>query len=169
MGKQTYKQIFIQHLQTHQGLIHHLCCLYYPSEEDQKDAFQDIVLELWKSYKSFRGESKFSTWMYKVALYTLLKKQRKERKEIQAQNLETYKYEAFSSPNKSDQDFELLQQFLAQIRPLDRAILILHLEAYNYLEIASILEISANQVGSQLHRIKKKLQNQFKSNYHETK
>src|SRR5690606_5930600 len=65
-----------------QGIVKSLCKAYYASYEDQRDAFQDIVLQLWKSFDTFRGESALSTWIYRVSLNTLLAKVRKERNKI---------------------------------------------------------------------------------------
>jgi RNA polymerase sigma-70 factor (ECF subfamily) len=75
------KQNFIRIIDSNQGIIKSLCKVYYISPEDQKDAFQDIILRLWKSFETFRGESEISTWIYRVSLNTLLSKARKEKKE----------------------------------------------------------------------------------------
>ena len=73
------KKKFVRLIEEHQALIHCICTVYYTQEEDRKDAFQDIVFQLWKAYPNFRGESKLSTWIYSVGLHTVLRKIRKER------------------------------------------------------------------------------------------
>ncbi|MEO1254580.1 MAG: sigma-70 family RNA polymerase sigma factor, partial [Bacteroidota bacterium] len=73
------KQNFIRVVNENIGIIKSLCKVYYINSEDQKDAFQDTIFQLWKSYNSFREESKISTWIYSVSLNTLLDKRRKEK------------------------------------------------------------------------------------------
>ncbi len=72
MAKASVQQEFVQLIAQHQKLIHSLCSLYYRLPEDRKDLFQEIVLQLWKSYPSFNHQSKVSTWIYRVALNTVL-------------------------------------------------------------------------------------------------
>lgn len=74
------KRHFIQTINDNKGTIKSLCKVYYAHSEDQKDAFQDIILQLWKSFDTFRGKSKISTWVYRVSLNTILNKKRKDRK-----------------------------------------------------------------------------------------
>src|SRR5689334_6945685 len=87
MGKDSsklelHKRNFIKIVEANQGIIRSLCNAYYMSPEDQKDVFQDIVLQLWKSFESFRGESMISTWIYRVSLNTILTKVRNEKKKV---------------------------------------------------------------------------------------
>jgi RNA polymerase sigma-70 factor, ECF subfamily len=70
------KQDFILVINGNQGIVRSLCKAYYTSYEDQRDAYQDIILQLWKSFDTFRGESQLSTWIYRVSLNTLLTSQR---------------------------------------------------------------------------------------------
>ena len=74
------KQAFIQRIHPHQGLIRSLCAAYFPCKQDQEDAFQDVLLQLWKSYATFRGKSSFATWLYQVAVRTLLNKAKRQRR-----------------------------------------------------------------------------------------
>ena len=83
--KQIAKDHFVKIIEKHQGIILMLCRTYYPDRQDQEDIRQDIILQLWKSFPTFRNESKISTWIYKVALHTILYKIRSEqRKPVQA-------------------------------------------------------------------------------------
>jgi len=72
---------FVNLIKEYQGLINSLCNIYFVSEEDKKDSRQDIILQLWRAYPSFRKESKISTWIYKVALHTILSKIKRKKDE----------------------------------------------------------------------------------------
>lgn len=69
---------FIDLIKIHAPIIYKVCNLYYDDAEDRRDLFQEIVLQLWKSFKNFRNESKWSTWMYRVALNTAISNFRKD-------------------------------------------------------------------------------------------
>ncbi len=73
------KQNFIQIINENRGTIRSLCKIYYRSLEEQKDAFRDIILQLWKSFDTFRGESEISTWIYRVSINTILTKIKREK------------------------------------------------------------------------------------------
>ena len=55
---------FVELLQKHQNIVHKICRLYTNDSDAHKDLFQEITIQLWKAYPKFRGDSKFSTWMY---------------------------------------------------------------------------------------------------------
>ena len=74
------KATFLKIVEEHQGIINSLCKLYYARPEDQKDARQDVILQLWRAWPTFRGESSIGTWIYKVCLNVLLAKKRKENR-----------------------------------------------------------------------------------------
>jgi RNA polymerase sigma factor (sigma-70 family) len=68
---------FLSQLKEHQNIIYKLVHLYATSEEDKKDLYQEILFQAWKTYSSFRGEAKFSTWLYRLSLNTIFTIQRK--------------------------------------------------------------------------------------------
>jgi len=154
------KQNFIQIINTNQGIIKSLCKAYYISAEDQKDAFQDIVLQLWKSFASFRGESEISTWIYKVSLNTLLAKVRKEKKAIATTPLDQSVFSL--STSNADDDVELLSIIIQSLQDVDKAIVILYLEGYKNKEIAQILTLTATNVSTRLNRVKSQLRTKLK-------
>ncbi len=88
--KANVKADFLNMIEQHQGIINSLCSFYYAWDEDRKDARQDVILQLWKAWPSFRGEAKLSTWLYKVSLNTLLAKLRKEKRRIKEEELEVH-------------------------------------------------------------------------------
>jgi len=131
------KNKFLQLIDENQHIIHKICSLYTVNEEDRKDLSQEIVYQLWKSYQSFKGDSKFTTWMYRVALNTALLNLRRDR---------------FRNRTRS-----LKEQAINQLRQFDRAIILLYLEQLSYSEIANVTGVSQANVSVRLVRIKKKL------------
>ena len=149
----TAKQTFVKQIFPHQGLIRSLCTVYFTDDEDQKDAFQDVLLQLWKSYGTFRGESSLVTWIYRVALRTLVNKARR-----QSRMLTCAYYPEHEITNPSEQESaEVIRYALSRLSPSDKALVLLYLEGYRYQEIAELLSISATNVSTRLNRIKQKM------------
>lgn len=147
---------FIQQIDLHQHIIHKICRLYRDSKEDREDLFQEIVFQLWKAAPSFEGRSKFSTWMYKVALSTALAGFRKKRPPVVYP--ETLPEQADHSQQEQHIQSEQLMEALKKLDDADKALITLYLEDLSYQEIAEITGISENYVGVKLNRIKSKLQ-----------
>lgn len=144
------QQQFLSLVKQHQGIIYKLVNLYAIHEEDRKDLYQEILLQAWKSYDSFRGASAFSTWLYRIALNTILTAGRKRRPVM------TDKIPEDAHVPDGDER----QRLYAAIRTLsetDRAIISLHLEGYDNKEVSQIMGISPNNTGVKLHRIKNQL------------
>lgn len=161
------KQNFIRIINGNQGIVKSLCKAYYTRYEDQKDAYQDIILQLWKSFDTFRGESELSTWIYRVSLNTLLAKVRKERNKIITEPLLISDQIA---PNvMADDDRELLGIIIRSLKDLDKAIVILYLEGYKNKEISQILDITPTNVSTRLNRVTTELKAKFKKHGYEFK
>lgn len=161
------KQNFIRIINGNQGIVKSLCIAYYTSFEDQKDAYQDIILQLWKSFGTFRGESELSTWIYRVSLNTLLAKVRKERNKIITEPL---LISDLISPNAmADDDRELLSIVIQSLKDIDKAIVILYLEGYKNKEISQILDLTTTNISTRLHRVKTELKAKFKNHRYEFK
>jgi RNA polymerase sigma-70 factor (ECF subfamily) len=112
-------------------------------------------LQAWKSKDSFRGESKFSTWLYKVALNTVLTALRKNKK-----NFSTNDYEVNIAAEDSSlvkDKYEVLQMALKSLNEADRSIIIMHLDGFTNPEIADFMGISINHTNVKIHRIKNKI------------
>ena len=161
------KRKFIQTLDAHRGIIKSLCKAYYASQDDQKDAFQDIVLQLWKSFETFRGSSEISTWIYSVSLNTLLSKIRKEKRTIATESIGAY--ELSFSTAMADSDMELLHMVIQSLKDVDKAIVILYLEGYKNKEISSILNFTPTNISTRLNRVRAELKAKFKSQHYEFK
>jgi RNA polymerase sigma factor (sigma-70 family) len=79
---------FIQTIEQNQKIIHKVCNLYMNNGQDKKDLFQEIVLSAWKGFKNFKGDAKFSTWLYRVSLNTAITFYRKEKRQIETATYE---------------------------------------------------------------------------------
>jgi RNA polymerase sigma-70 factor, ECF subfamily len=135
--------------------------------EDQKDVFQDIVLQLWKSFDTFRGESEISTWIYRVSLNTILAKVRNDKKKITTESISCAELK-FSNA-MADDDTELLNMVLRYLQGLDKAIVILYLEGYKNKEMAQMLNLTPTNISTRLNRIKTELKAKFKNQPYEFK
>lgn len=149
---------FIQEINKCKGMILKLISLYAYSIHDRNDLYQEIVFNAWKSIQSFQGKSKFSTWLYQVALNTILTFNRKSKKPISYH--EAMEDLIVSEPPQSDkrEDIQRLYQAIRQLSETDRVIITLNLEGYENPEIADILGITPNYIGVKLYRIKNQLQ-----------
>lgn len=159
------KKNFVRIINAHQGIVRSLCKAYYQGYEDQKDAFQDIILQLWKSFGTFRGESEVSTWIYRVSLNTLLGKARTERNKIVQEPLVVAEFTAPAAA--ADDDKELLAMVIQSLKELEKAIVILYLEGYKNREIAEILDLTPTNVSTRLNRVKAELKTRFKNRHYE--
>lgn len=147
-------------INTHRGIIYKICHVYDPDKVYREDLFQEIVLQLWRSFPNFRNESLSSTWMYRVALNTAISHFRRQVKKPEGISLS---HEEFILPDLAafpeDNDNALaLNEAIHQLSRIEKAIIILHLEEKNYSEIGEIMGITVNNVGVKLNRIKIKLE-----------
>ena len=147
-------QEFLSQLQAHQNIIYKLVHLYANSEEDKKDLYQEILLQAWKAYSSFRGDAKFSTWLYRLCLNTIFTLQRKTNKIGYTDTLQYEDQYSFTSP--SDES-ERLYKAIRTLPETERAIVSLHLDGYDNKEISRFLGITPNLTGVKLHRAKQQL------------
>lgn len=156
--KQKEKE-FITLVNESQGIIHKVCRMYCDDGTHRKDLFQEIVLQLWKSYPTFKGNSKFSTWMYRVALNVAIQDFRKEKKRKYL-FLESVEFQEPSiNPNTEIKNGRIaaLYKAIAQLDKIERAIMLLHLDEVANEEIADIVGITQNYVRVKMTRIRIKL------------
>ena len=150
---------FIKEVTESQGIIHKVCGIYCDDEEHRKDLFQEILIQLWKSYSSFKGNSKFSTWMYRVSLNVALQHLRKSKrnpKEVVLQSSFDNIPETFSN-DTYEEETDLLRTAISHLNEIEKAIIMLHLEEKSNEEIAQIIGITQNYVRVKMNRIKVKL------------
>jgi RNA polymerase sigma factor (sigma-70 family) len=152
---------FLGMIQDNQRIIHKVCRIYRDSPEDREDLFQEVIFQLWRSYPSFRGGSKSTTWLYRVALNTAMASFRKNKPNVtSAEYLPDIQLEDINHEGNERQ--EKLLESIKRLSEPDRALIALYLDELSYQEIAGILGISENNVGVKLNRIKIRLQKLIK-------
>ena len=150
---------FIALLDEHQNIIHKICRLYTNNEVEHEDLFQEISIQLWRSYNRFEGKSKFSTWMYRVGLNTAITLYRKEKKRLNTQPLND-QFTALAQEEYNteiDEQMAWLYQKIKDFSEIDKALVLLYLEDKRYDEIAETLGISPGNARVKMNRIKERL------------
>lgn len=154
---------FIQLINTNRGLIYKVCNLYCHADDDKKDLFQEIVLQLWTSYPNFRNESLNTTWLYRVALNTAISNFRKESRKPERSTISVSELQIPDWPSENDA-VSMLQKAIEKLSEIEKAIIMLYLEDKSYDEIGGIIGITNSNVGVRINRIKSKLEKLIKSN-----
>jgi RNA polymerase sigma-70 factor (ECF subfamily) len=164
MSDLALKSRFLELIEQNQDIVHKICGLYASNTHDRRDLSQDIICQLWRSYQSFRGDSKFTTWMYKVSLNTALLNLRRHRGRVHTESLNGYhgNLPAETAGSEKLAKINSLYGAINQLRKFDRAIILLYLEQFTYQEIADVTGISQSNVSVRLVRIKKKLKELLK-------
>jgi RNA polymerase sigma-70 factor (ECF subfamily) len=156
---------FLSELETHKKILYKVARVYGPTLADRQDLVQDIVIALWRSYEQFDGRSKFSTWMYRVALNVALLWVREQRDAHQVVTLDDGILDATLADEADDAMPMELRMFLGQLverlSPLDRALILLSLEGHDQAGIADILGLTPTNVATRLSRVKQKLREQY--------
>lgn len=147
---------FLELIHRHQSILHKICFAYCRNRSDREDLQQEIVLQLWKSYPSFQGNSLFSTWMYRVALNTAINRTTKP-------GILTDSPKAIDMVYDPDDDYQLseeirmLHKAISHLKKIDKAIILLWLEEHSYEEIAESIGITVKNVSVRIVRAKTRL------------
>lgn len=157
------EQIFLSILEDHKGIIYKVANTYCQDKTDQDDLIQEITLQIWQSIDNYNKQFKWSTWIYRIALNTSISFYRKNNSnKINTvgfnQIIETTSSEDDSS---GDDNFILLRKFIRELKEIDKALILLHLEGLSSQEIASIMAITQTNVTTKISRIKQKLKLKF--------
>ena len=161
---------FIEQIDQNQGILHKVCGMFCSITHDKEDLYQEIILQLWKSWPKFKGKSKLSTWMYRIALNTAISMSAKTKKHKPVQNEPAQELNIAEGNDEvvSDEDISLLHIAISKLTEVERAVILLYLEEKSYEEIAEITGLSKTNVGVRIMRIKKKLEVEMKKGrYHE--
>lgn len=146
-------------LQDNQNIVHKVCTLYTNDRDSHNDLFQEITIQLWKAYPKFRGEAKFSTWMYRVALNTAITLYRKRKRRIDTADYESiiFKIKADEYDETEELQLKLMYKAVKQLNDIDKALVFLYLEDKNYAEISETLGLTEVNARVKMNRIKTKL------------
>lgn len=150
---------FVTELQNNQNIVHKVCTLYTNNRDSHNDLFQEITIQLWKAYPKFRGDAKFSTWMYRVALNTAITLYRKHKRRIDTADYESiiFKIKADEYDETEEVQLKLMYKAVKQLSDIDKALVFLYLEDKNYTEISETLGITEVNARVKMNRIKTKL------------
>lgn len=149
------RQQFSDEVFRHIGILQKICRIYKKDAADREDLFQEILYNAWRSYPRFEGRSKFSTWLYRVALNTALHQNRKDKLAASIVDFESRTIDPFGEEEVDT--LKILYQAIDQLNPVEKSIIILFLEDQSYQEIAEVTGLSVSNVGVKLNRIKMKV------------
>ncbi len=157
--EKTLEQSFVKQLKENQNIIHKICRLYTLGEDAHKDLFQEITIQLWNAFPKFRGESKFSTWAYRVGLNTAITLYRKSTRSIKTVDYEKQQYFISQTDYNFEEEEQLksLYNAIHQLNDIEKGLIFLYLEDKDYAEIATTLGISEVNARVKMNRIKGKL------------
>jgi RNA polymerase sigma-70 factor (ECF subfamily) len=149
---------YISSILPYAGIIIKMCRAYTNSQQDFEDYYQEVCLQIWKSKDSFRQQSEWSTWIYRLSLnvcLTLLKKDKKIKSPFSSDSLPEEVIE--DSKTFEDEALDELYKAIRQLSEIDRGVILLYLEEKTYQEIAEIVGTNPNNIGVRIKRIKERL------------
>ena len=156
--------IFLSVIQTNKGIIYKVANSFCNNAADREDLVQEIIIQLWKSFGKYTGQSKYSTWMYRIALNVAISFYRRENRRKQVSNPlpeSILNFVDTNANNEMEENIRFLQQFILKLKQLDKALMLLYLEEKSYKEIAEIIGISESNVATKIGRIKNILKVKF--------
>ena len=155
---------FLKVIDTNKGIIYKVANSYCRDEENRKDLIQEIILQLWLSFPKYDPSFKISTWMYRIALNVSISFYRKENRFDQISqplNDGIISIQAEGRPVDQEEDIELLQKLIRELKEIDRAVILLYLEGNSQQEIGDILGLTVANVSTKVSRIKQNLKQKF--------
>ena len=150
---------FLNDFEKNQNIVHKICRIYTSNQDEHNDLFQEITIQIWKNYAKFRGESKFSTWMYRVSLNTAISLYRKSNRRIKTQDFSdvSFKIKSVDYDDTKDEQLKALYSGIRELNDIEKALIFLYLEDKPYKEIAKTLGISEVNARVKMNRTKEKL------------
>ncbi len=153
---------FLKMISAYQGIIHKVNLIYFKSEADKQDNFQEVIYQLWRSFSSLQNRNKPASWIYAVAINTAISKIRKDSKLIFSSDMPDISYTETSADMEQSINYRNLLDTLQKLNEIDRSILLLYMEDYSYDDIAAITGITRSNVGVKIHRAKEQLKKLLK-------
>lgn len=161
--------IFLKLVNQHKGILYKASRIYADSMEDREDLQQEILIQLWKSYQNFKGNSEFSTWMYRVAINTAITYLKKEKQRSQSHTDAPHHFEVQQedyNPTK-DKQLEIFYHAVQELNSLEKAVIFYFMEGLSHKEIGSNLGLSEGNARVKLNRTKEKIQQIIKKSGYE--
>ena len=163
MDKQEQQHFFEGIIEQHKGILFKVARAYCQDEEDRQDLIQEMMIQIWQSIDKYNEQYKISTWLYRISLnvaisfYRKSSTRAKKYTELNEQMVET----TLDDKSENERQLKLLEQFISELKEIDKALMILYLEDKSHTEIAEILGISVSNVGTKIGRIKYQLKTRF--------
>lgn len=150
---------FLERIEKHKGVLFKISKMYMDTPEDQNDLFQEITYQLWKAYPTFQEKSKFSTWMYRVALNTAIIFLKSEKKKQSLSSNQEIQNINISDEDNSEEEYKIkiMYEAIHQLSPIDKALIFYYLEDYSGREMAEQLGLTEGNTRVKLNRAKQKL------------
>ncbi|ARN77563.1 RNA polymerase subunit sigma-70 [Nonlabens spongiae] len=157
------EKIYLLVLEDYKGIIYKVANTYCFDQSDRDDLIQEITIQIWTSIERYSGQYKWSTWIYRIALNTSISfyRKNKRRKDKTVDFNPIVEIAGMDQQNQEDENLQLLRKFIKELKEIDRALILLHLEGLESKEIAGILNTSQTNVTTKTSRIKKKLKQKF--------
>lgn len=153
---------FLEILSAYQKIIHKVNQIYFKSKVDKEDNFQEVVYQLWRSFKSLQDKKKPASWIYAIAINTSISKVRKDSRLEFRDSVPDIKIIDPDKQQEQNENYQRLLNALYKLNEIDKSIMLLYMEDYNYEEIAEIVGMSRSAIGVKIHRLKSQLQKQLK-------
>lgn len=151
------KNDFEKIIKENAAILHKLCRVYTNDDSEYEELFQEMMIRIWQSLDNFRGEAKFSTWLYRVCINTALNFRVKWNASKRFVPLDANHQSNFKSEDETDEHLKRLYAAIKELKPVDRAIVSLYLDEKSYEETAQILGLSKTNVATRLMPLKQKL------------
>lgn len=150
---------FLERIEQHRAMLFKISKMYMDTPEDQNDLFQEITYQLWKAYPTFQEKSKFSTWMYRVALNTAIIFLKSEKKKQSLSSNQEIQNINISDEDNSEEEYKIkiMYEAIHQLSPIDKALIFYYLEDYSGREMAEQLGLTEGNTRVKLNRAKQKL------------
>ena len=139
-------------------MLYKVCRIYASTSADRQDLFQEMIIQLWKAYPKFKGESKLSTWLYRVAINTAITGLRRRKDFITSYEPENLPHQRDDKPDAVEEErLQELYKAIARLNEVEKALVMLYLEDRSYDEMEDILGISSGTLRVKMNRVKEKL------------
>lgn len=163
INKQEQLNLFNEIVDLHSHVFHKVARAYCSNDEDRHDLIQEIMIQVWQSLNKFNYQCKITTWVYRISLNVAISFYRKQTKSTHNHYDMNDRSDQIAIDEKTETEvqLDLLDQFISELKDIDKAIMVLYLDDKSHIEIASILGITVSNVGTKIGRIKEKLKSRF--------
>ncbi len=144
---------FLEMIESNERIIYKVVSFYADANQSMNDLYQEVILNLWKAYPAFRGDSKISTWIYRISLNSCLTYFRRNKKFLQETSLVI---DILQLPDNNE-DIKELYRLINNLGKIEKALVLLYLDEKSYKEISEITGLTVTNVATKLSRIKDKL------------